>query len=316
MEPKFHPDSYGYRPGKSALDAVGMARRRCWDADWVIDLDIKSFFDSIPHDLVERAVAHHTESPWVRLYIARWLRAPCRKQTALWSNGREARRKAESSVLCWPISSCTTRSISGCSGSFRKFSSSVMRTTPSSIAEANGRLVRYWRPFGIASFSAVWNFMQRRHRSCIAMMTIGLGTRNRLSSIFSGTPSNLGGRTIVGKVFCELSSGDERQGCQSGSGHHPGMADGFHAQPAPGRFGPARQPCCAWLDELLWAVLPLEMCTSPACLNEVLAAWARRKYRKFRRREHASMYWLGRIARRDRTLFAHWALGVMPEAGS
>src|SRR6202163_1183979 len=79
VEPKFHPDSYGYRPGKSALNAVGMARQRCWDADWVIDLDIKAFFDSIPHDLVERAVAHHTDIPWVRLYIARWLRAPMQK---------------------------------------------------------------------------------------------------------------------------------------------------------------------------------------------------------------------------------------------
>jgi RNA-directed DNA polymerase len=49
VEPQFHPDSYGYRPGKSALDAVGVARKRCWDADWVIDLDIKSLFDSIPH---------------------------------------------------------------------------------------------------------------------------------------------------------------------------------------------------------------------------------------------------------------------------
>lgn len=65
VEPKFHPDSYGYRPGKSALDAVGMARRRCWSADWVIDLDIKGFFDSISHDLVERAVAHHTDLAWV-----------------------------------------------------------------------------------------------------------------------------------------------------------------------------------------------------------------------------------------------------------
>jgi len=79
VEPKFHPDSYGYRPGKSALDAVGVARQRCWRADWVIDLDIKSFFDSIPHDLGERAVAHHTDCPWVRLYIARWLRAPVQK---------------------------------------------------------------------------------------------------------------------------------------------------------------------------------------------------------------------------------------------
>src|SRR5262249_27417374 len=76
VEPHFHADSYGYRPGKSALDAVGVARKRCWEADWVIDLDIKGFFESIRHDLVERAVAHHTDIPWVRLYIARWLRAP------------------------------------------------------------------------------------------------------------------------------------------------------------------------------------------------------------------------------------------------
>lgn len=79
VEPHFHPDSYGYRPGKSALDAVGMARQRCWAADWVIDLDIKSFFDSMSHDLVERAVAHHTDLPWVRLYVARWLRAPVQR---------------------------------------------------------------------------------------------------------------------------------------------------------------------------------------------------------------------------------------------
>ncbi|MBE3087650.1 MAG: group II intron reverse transcriptase/maturase, partial [Chloroflexi bacterium] len=79
VDPTFHPDSYGYRPGKSALDAVGVARTRCWAADWVIDLDIKAFFDSIPHDLVERAVAYHTDSPWVRLYIARWLRAPMQR---------------------------------------------------------------------------------------------------------------------------------------------------------------------------------------------------------------------------------------------
>jgi len=76
VEPRFHPDSYGYRPGRSALDAVGTARKRCWATDWVIDLDIKSFFDSIAHDLVERAVAHHTDLAWVRLYVGRWLRAP------------------------------------------------------------------------------------------------------------------------------------------------------------------------------------------------------------------------------------------------
>jgi RNA-directed DNA polymerase len=79
VEPVFHQDSYGYRPGRSALDAVGVARKRCWGADWVIDLDIKGFFDSISHDLVERAVAHHTDLPWVRLYVGRWLRAPVQR---------------------------------------------------------------------------------------------------------------------------------------------------------------------------------------------------------------------------------------------
>src|SRR6266702_4217690 len=59
VEPKCHPDSYGYRPNKSALDAVGSARQQCWRADWVIDLDIKAFFDSLDHELVLRAVAHH-----------------------------------------------------------------------------------------------------------------------------------------------------------------------------------------------------------------------------------------------------------------
>jgi group II intron reverse transcriptase/maturase len=76
VEPVFHQDSYGYRPGKSALDAVGVTRKRCWEFDWVVDLDIKAFFDSLDHDLLERAVAHHTDVAWVRLYISRWLRAP------------------------------------------------------------------------------------------------------------------------------------------------------------------------------------------------------------------------------------------------
>ena len=76
VEPRFHPDSYGYRPGRSALDAVATARQRCWRFDWVLDLDIKGFFDSIPHDLLLKAVRHHTGCRWTLLYIERWLTAP------------------------------------------------------------------------------------------------------------------------------------------------------------------------------------------------------------------------------------------------
>jgi RNA-directed DNA polymerase len=76
LEEHFHPDSYGYRPKKSAIEAIGVARQRCWRYDWVLDLDIKGFFDSIDHELMLRAVRKHTDCKWVLLYIERWLKAP------------------------------------------------------------------------------------------------------------------------------------------------------------------------------------------------------------------------------------------------
>ena len=78
VEPIFHPDSYGYRPARSALDAVGRCRERCWRYDWVIDLDIQKFFDSVPWHLIVKAVEAHTDVPWVVLYVKRWLAAPVR----------------------------------------------------------------------------------------------------------------------------------------------------------------------------------------------------------------------------------------------
>jgi RNA-directed DNA polymerase len=80
VEPFFHPDSYGYRPGRSALDAVAACRQRCWKFDWVIDLDLRAFFDSIDHDLLLKAVSKHTDLPWVLLYVKRWLVAPLQRE--------------------------------------------------------------------------------------------------------------------------------------------------------------------------------------------------------------------------------------------
>ena len=76
LEPIFHPDSYGYRHGRSAHDALAVTRKRCWKQDWVIDLDVRAFFDSVDHDLLLKAVAHHTDERWVLLCIERWLTAP------------------------------------------------------------------------------------------------------------------------------------------------------------------------------------------------------------------------------------------------
>jgi RNA-directed DNA polymerase len=78
VEPVFHPDSYGYRPGRSALDAVAMCRERCFRYDWVVEFDIRKFFDSVPWDKVIKAVEAHTDARWVVLYVRRWLAAGLR----------------------------------------------------------------------------------------------------------------------------------------------------------------------------------------------------------------------------------------------
>jgi group II intron reverse transcriptase/maturase len=75
LESIFHPDSYGYRPRRSAKQALAQARQRCWKHDWVVDMDIKGFFDNIPHDLMIKAVSKHTKDKWVLLYVERWLKA-------------------------------------------------------------------------------------------------------------------------------------------------------------------------------------------------------------------------------------------------
>lgn len=76
LEPIFHASSFGYRPGRNAHQAVNQARRHCWRYDWVLDMDMKAFFDTIVHDLMMRAVAKHVPEKWIRLYIRRWLESP------------------------------------------------------------------------------------------------------------------------------------------------------------------------------------------------------------------------------------------------
>jgi RNA-directed DNA polymerase len=76
VEPLFHDDSFGYRPRRGVPDAVGRCRERCWKYDWVLDLDVQKFFDTVPWDLIVKAVERHVTLPWVILYVKRWLAAP------------------------------------------------------------------------------------------------------------------------------------------------------------------------------------------------------------------------------------------------
>ena len=79
LEPHFHEDSYGYRAGKSAHQALEVTRKRCWKYDWVLEYDIRGLFDNIDHKLLLKALHHHTDNKWVLLYVQRWLTAPMQK---------------------------------------------------------------------------------------------------------------------------------------------------------------------------------------------------------------------------------------------
>jgi RNA-directed DNA polymerase len=318
VEPKFHPDSYGYRPGKSALDAVRMARQRCWRADWVIDLDIKSFFDSISHDLVESAVAHHTDSPWVRLYIARWLRAPVQKADGTLE--QRTRGTPQGGVVSPLLANLFLH---------YAFDVWMRRTFPHVQFEryADDAIVHCRSE---RQARAVLEAIRDRFRQCGLELH---ATKTRI-------------------VYCK----DDDRPRKSDSVKFDFLGYSFQPRRAKNRWGkyfvsflPAMSAKAAkavratirdWrmastrnnqrLEDLARLVNPVvrgwmnyygrfyrSKCVQVLRhLNEALAVWVRRKYKKFRRRERASMYWLGRIARRDRTLFAHWELGVIPEAGS
>jgi RNA-directed DNA polymerase len=119
VEPRFHQDSYGYRPGRSPHDAVAVCRERCWKYDWVIDLDVQKFFDEVPWDLVVKAVAVVTDCRWVLLYVRRWLAARLSAPTASLRAAAEELRRNRRSRRAWRTCSCTTRSIRGWPGSIR-----------------------------------------------------------------------------------------------------------------------------------------------------------------------------------------------------
>src|SRR5271163_2816996 len=78
LDPLFHDDSYGYRPGKSALEAIAVTRRRCWDQDWVVEFDIRGLFDNLDHALLMTALRKHCQEPWILLYVERWLKRRCK----------------------------------------------------------------------------------------------------------------------------------------------------------------------------------------------------------------------------------------------
>jgi RNA-directed DNA polymerase len=318
VEPSFHPDSYSYRPGRSALDAVETARRRCWAADWVIDLDIKAFFDSLDHDLVERAVAHHTDIPWVRLYVARWLRAPVQRPDGT----MEPRTKGtpQGGVLSPLLANLflhyafdTWMQWHFRSVRFERYADDAIvhcrnRLQAEEVLDAiRGRFERCGLELHPTKTRIVYckDDNRRGEHEHVAFDFLGYTfqprrAKNRQGEFFvSFLPaiSTKAAKSIRATI---------RQWRLASTRNHLSLEDLARlVNPSVrgwmnyyGRF--YRSKCLQVLRHL----------------NEALAAWARRKYKRLRRRRRASVHWLGRIARRSPTLFVLWTIGAQPEAGS
>lgn len=317
VEPVFHEDSYGYRPGRSALDAVGVARKRCWHANWVIDLDIKAFFDSIPHDLVERAVAHHTDLPWVRLYVARWLRASVQRPDGV----LEERTKGtpQGGVISPLLANLFLH---------YAFDLWMRRTYPSVQFEryADDAIVHCTSE---RQARAVLEAIRGRFEQC-GMELHPVKTRivyckdddrpgdyeNVKFDFLGYTFQPRRAKNRWGKFFVSFLPAISSKAAKKIRATIRGwrMASTRNNQRLEDLARLTNPSVRGWMN--YYGRFYRSKCVQVLRhLNEALAAWVRRKYKRFRRRERASMHWLGRIARRDRKLFVLWQLDIVPEAG-
>jgi len=314
VEPVFHPDSYGYRPRRSALDAVGTCRKRCWRYDWVIDLDIRAFFDTIDHDLLLRAVSTHTELRWVPLYVERWLKVPLQR-----ADGTQVQRDRGT-----PQGSAISPLLANLFLHYA-FDLWMSREYPG---------VPFERYADDAVVHCVSEAQARKVLDAIArrMVEVGLELNSDKTHIVYCKDSDRRGSSehesfdFLGYTFRPRRSKSRR-------GHYfvnfsPAVSDA--AKKAIGReihswrincrsdktltdlarmFNPIVQ---GWINyygrfykSMLFRVLRR--------LNEYLVRWAMRKYKRLYGHHTRAIEWLAEVAKRDPRLFAHWRAGVRPD---
>jgi len=315
VEPIFHPDSYGYRPGKSALDAVGACRVRCWRADWVIDLDIRAFFDTVPWDLVLKAVAHHTDQAWILLYVERWLKAPLQRQDGtLVARDRGTPQGSAISPLLANVFM------------HYAFDAWMVREFPS---------IRFERYCDDAVVHCRSERQARQVRDAIAarLAQVGLELHPDKTRIVYCKDADRPG-SLEHEKFTFLGYEFRPRLAKNRHGKHfvsflPAVStDAKKAMATEIRSWGLGRRSDKSLDDLArmfnsivqgWInyygrFYKSELLYFLRRLNNHLVRWATRKYHKrLRNKERRAMAWLAEIARRSARLFAHWRLGARPD---
>lgn len=313
VEPIFHKDSYGYRPGKSAIDAVGQARQRCWKFNYVIEFDIKGLFDNIDHELLKKAVRKHVKEPWIEIYVDRWLKAPFMD-----GNGIVIKRECGtpqggviSPVLAnlflhyafdvWiarsypdaPFERYADDAIIHCNT--EKEALEILTSLEKRLKECKLEIhplktkIVYCqdkdrtKEYPVTSFDFLGYTFQKR------FIKDKLG---RLQFNFLPAVSLKSGKAFRKKV-------------KAMNLHH---LSGSKIEMIAEAINPMVR---GWLNYFK-NYCPSAMKYTMDCLNRRLVLWAMQKYKRFRGHRRRAVEWLKDIAKREPRMFAHWVLGWTP----
>jgi RNA-directed DNA polymerase len=314
VEPIFHPDSYGYISGRSALDAVGVVRKRCWWYDWVIDLDIKGFFDNIDHELMLYAVKKHTDSKWMLLYIERWLKAPA--QLADGSLIEREQGTPQGGVVSPLLANIFLHHVfdewmrvNHPSVLFARYADDIVVHCRSEsqaqvmLRAIELRLARCKLKLHPQKTKIVYCKDAKRPGSYKHESFDFLGYGFRLRSC-KGRTYFVGFTPAASKSAIKAMSATIR-------GWKLQLWSSSSLEDIAKRINPVIR---GWLNyygryyrSALYPILRQ--------IQNALVRWAMRKYKRLRGHWHKATHWLGRIARREPRLFASWGFGFRPSAG-
>ncbi len=316
VEPYFHEDSYGYRPEKSAIQAVEVTRKRCWRYDWVLEFDVKGLFDNIDHKLMMRAVRHHTECKWIILYIERWLRAPFQKEDGTLV---ERTKGTPQGGVISPLLANLFLHYAFDEWMQRKYPYITFeRYADDIIVHCKSKRQASWIKGVIESRLSQCKLGLHPEKTKIVYCKdsnregtyenekfdfLGYTLRPRLSK-------NRWNRYFVNfaSAVSDKAAKSMRSVIRSWGIH---LMSDKAIEDLSRIFNPVLQGWINYYGQFYKSALyPIF-----DQLNCSLKRWAMRKYKKLRGRKRRAHHWLGRIARRQPGLFAHWRLGARPSAG-
>ena len=307
LEPHFDTDSYGYRPGKSAKDAVAVTRQRCWKYDWVVEFDIKGAFDNLDHSLLMKALRKHTNCRWVLLYVERWLQAP-----TVTDEGelKERKRGTPQGGVMSPLlmnlfmhyafDRWMRRTVVNCPFARYADDGVVHCRTERQAQRVNDLLAERFRACGLELHPHKTRIVyckdsNRRGQYPLIQFTF-LG--------FTFQPRRAVNR--VGVRFTSFLPGvsredQKRMRQQIRSWHLPRQTPGTLRE-----FSKKYDAILTGWWQYYGSFYPTAMSNVFRHFDLTLSYWARRKFKKLSRHKRRSRRWVAQVARREHTLFVHW----------